>query len=348
LQDEPTPAALFARAISERDVEAALEVCHPDIQFSSMLAQIEGTTYRGHDGVRRYFEDVAAAWDEWHVGTEEVRTARDGRLVIVINMRVRGKGSGVLLEERMAHVWELRDGRLWRSTIYRDVERALEAVGLEPDGGIAPGPQRLADVVRGHGVRDEGLLAAIAEIPREAYVPPELSREAYTDRPLPIPHEQVTTQPSLIAQMVEALALTGGEKVLEIGTGYGWQTALLARLARAVWSMERWPDLLDTARANLERGGFENARLVLGDGTEGLPGGAPYDAVIVSAAFGTVPPPLVDQLAAGGRLVQPIGPGGHDDVTLFEKRPEGLVAIESIVPAHFVKLFGRYGYARDG
>lgn len=208
-------------------------------------------------------------------------------------------------------------------------------------------PDRLAEIVRRQGVRDERLLAAIAEIPRAAFVPPKVEAGAHRDTPLPIPHDQVTTQPSLVAQMVEALELTGSEKVLEIGTGYGWQTALLARLAGKVWSIERWPDLLDAARANLERAGITGAELVVGDGSEGLPDEAPFDAVIVAAAFTSVPPPLAEQVAERGRLVQPIGPGGRDDVTLFEKRPEGLVRIRSIVPAHFVRLRGRYGYGEQ-
>jgi protein-L-isoaspartate(D-aspartate) O-methyltransferase len=204
-------------------------------------------------------------------------------------------------------------------------------------------PERLAEIVRGHGVRDERLLSAIAEIPRAAFVPAGMEGAAYRDAPIPIPHDQVTTQPSLIAQMVEALGLTGREKVLEVGTGYGWQTALLARLAGVVWSIERWPDLVATARANLEE--IANVRLALGDGSEGLRDAAPFDAIIVAAAFTSVPPPLAEQLAEGGRLVQPIGPGGHDDVILFEKRPPGLVEVRTIVPAHFVRLRGRYGYS---
>jgi protein-L-isoaspartate(D-aspartate) O-methyltransferase len=203
--------------------------------------------------------------------------------------------------------------------------------------------RRLAHLVRGRGVRDERLLSAIVDIPRAAFVPRETEGAAYRDAPIPIPHGQVTTQPSLIAQMLEALQLTGREKVLEVGTGYGWQTALLARLAQTVWSVERWSDMVATAGANLERAGITNARLVLGDGSEGLADEAPFDAIVVAAAFPSVPPPLAAQVAEGGRLVQPIGPGGRDDVTLFEKRPQGLVEVRIIVPAHFVPLRGRYG-----
>lgn len=211
----------------------------------------------------------------------------------------------------------------------------------------AEGSERLAATVYQQGVRDERLLSAIAETPRAAFVPPERVAEAYRDEPIPLPHDQVTTQPSLVAQMVEALGLTGSEKVLEVGTGYGWQTALLARLADTVWSIELWPDMVEAARSNLKRAGIANAQTVAGDGTIGLPDQAPFDAIIVTAAFPNVPPPLADQLGAGGRLVQPIGPGGREDVILFEKRPDGLVKVRTVVPARFVPLYGRHGYARD-
>jgi len=210
----------------------------------------------------------------------------------------------------------------------------------------SPGTKRLVDAARAHGVRDERLLLAIGEVSRADFVPPERVGEAYRDEPIRIPHDQVTTQPSLIAQMLEALALTGSEKVLEVGTGYGWQSALLGRLARTVWSIELWPDMAEAARANLERAGIANVHVVLGDGTKGLPWHAPFDAVIVTAAFTSVPPPLTDQLVPGGRLVQPIGPGGRDQVTLFEQREQGPVAIRTVVPAHFVRLYGQHGYAR--
>jgi protein-L-isoaspartate(D-aspartate) O-methyltransferase len=182
-------------------------------------------------------------------------------------------------------------------------------------------------------------------VPRAGFVPAELAAEGYLDEPLPIPHSQVTTQPSLVAKMVEALELVGTERVLEVGTGHGFQSAVLARLARFVWSVERWADLAATARANLVRHGIGNVEVVVGDGSLGLPENAPYDAVLVSAAFPRVPAPLVQQLAQGGRLVQPIGRGGNEEVRLFEKRGEGLLRRRFITVAHFVPLYGRHGFA---
>ena len=208
-------------------------------------------------------------------------------------------------------------------------------------------PADLVHACRHVGVTDERLLRAIGVVPRAAFVPEELVHRAYVDEPLPISHGQVTTQPSLVARMVEALCLQGTETVLEVGTGYGYQTALLANLAHAVWSVELWPDMQAVARACLRRVRIGNANLVLGDGTRGLPGQAPFDAVIVAAAFPTVPPPLVEQLADGGRLVQPIGPGGLEDVQLFEKHGGELVARRSICGAHFVPLRGDYGYTLE-
>src|SRR5437763_14194231 len=125
------------------------------------------------------------------------------------------------------------------------------------------------------GVRDPRILQAVRVVPRAEFVPADLGAQAYLDQPLPIPHGQVTTQPSLVAKMVDALELTGSEQVLEIGTGYGFQTALLARLSGFVWSIERWPDIAAMARDNLARHGVTNVAVVVGDGTTGLPERAP-------------------------------------------------------------------------
>jgi protein-L-isoaspartate(D-aspartate) O-methyltransferase len=212
----------------------------------------------------------------------------------------------------------------------------------------ANGPERLAAVARRRGIRDRRLLEAIASVPRAGFVPPAQSDRAYSDQPIPIGHDQVTTQPSLVASMVEALRLEREDRVLEVGTGLGWQTALLARLARRVFSIERFADLAEEARRNLERHGIRNAEVVVGDGTAGLPEEARFDAILVSAAFTDVPEPLAAQLRNGGRLVQPIGLGGNDQVTLFERRGEVLERRASVIPAHFVRLYGEHGFVPPG
>lgn len=196
----------------------------------------------------------------------------------------------------------------------------------------------LVAAARDAGVRDEQVLDAIRSVPRGSFVPALQVGRAYADRPVAIPHDLVTTQPSLVARMVEALSLTGTERVLEVGTGYGWQTALLASLAKQVWSVERWPDLAAAARHNLARQGIANVEVVVGDGSEGLREQAPFDAIIVSAAFPHVPAPLAEQLAPGGRLVQPIGRGGNEEVILFEHRDGALRARRRLTGAHFVPL----------
>jgi protein-L-isoaspartate(D-aspartate) O-methyltransferase len=198
---------------------------------------------------------------------------------------------------------------------------------------------------RESGVSDERVLAAIATTPRAAFAPAGHARESYLDRPLPIPRGLVTTQPSLVAVMIAGLGLAGDEQVLEIGTGYGYQTALLARLATYVTSIEIYSDIATVALRNLSHQGIANVHVIMGDGTQGYPEGAPFDAVLVSAAHPDVPPPLVDQLRKGGRLVQPIGPSGNEDVTLFERTADGLRPVRVLTRANFVSLRGKYGFA---
>jgi protein-L-isoaspartate(D-aspartate) O-methyltransferase len=204
--------------------------------------------------------------------------------------------------------------------------------------------EELVRAARAVGVDDPHVLEAMRAVPRVAFVPQEHAERADTDVPVPIPHHQVTTQPSLSARMVQALHLTGHEHVLEVGTGYGYQTALIAHLVRSVISVERRPDLADQARRNLAGQRIGNVEVIVGDGTEGVPEHAPYDAILVSAAFPRVPPPLVEQLRVGGRLVQPIGPGGADEVVSFDRTAEGLTRRELVTLACFVRLYGHHGY----
>jgi protein-L-isoaspartate(D-aspartate) O-methyltransferase len=220
--------------------------------------------------------------------------------------------------------------------------------GRRQHSHVSAGRHPLARAARAAGVRDQRVLGALTAVPRAAYVPAESVGEADRDRPIPIPGGQVTTQPSLVAAMVEALALCGDERVLEIGAGLGYEAAVMARLAREVWTLERRPELAAAAARNLAAQGVANVHVVVRDGSEGLPDEAPFDAIVVAAAFPVVPVPLVTQLAEDGRLVQPIGPGGAEDVTLFRRDASGrLVRERSIVGAFFVPLYGRYGYSAD-
>jgi protein-L-isoaspartate(D-aspartate) O-methyltransferase len=218
-----------------------------------------------------------------------------------------------------------------------------QAVPAPPPAEQPGSLEDLVRVLRAEGIRDRRVLAAFRAVPRVRFVPPEAAGQAYLDVPIRIPHGQVTTQPSLIASMVAALRLTGTQRVLEVGTGLGFQTAILARLAGRVVSVERFADLAEQARANLAAAGVAGVMVVVGDGTLGVPDHAPYQAIVVAAAAPHVPGPLIEQLAPGGRLVHPVGPGGGEQVTAFHKEDDRLVADAELVPARFVPLVGAHG-----
>ena len=178
---------------------------------------------------------------------------------------------------------------------------------------------------------------AFEEVDRGGFVPPG-SHDTYRDRPVPIPERQTTSQPSLIARMIQALDPPPDGRVLEVGTGLGYQTALLARLSREVVSLERWETLAEMARANLTAAGTQNAVVIVGDGWKGCPERAPFDGIVVSAAATDVPEPFEAQLAEGGRLVIPVKRRGSDEVTLYVKRNGRLGEVGLVTPARFVPL----------
>jgi len=196
------------------------------------------------------------------------------------------------------------------------------------------------------GITDAQVLQAMREVPRHLFVPPEWRHQAYSDRPLPIGDEQTISQPYMVAIMTQNLALQGHEHMLEIGTGSGYQAAVLSRLAAHVSSIEYFADLADSARALLQRLGYINVEVIVGDGGLGLPAQAPYDGIIVAAAAPHVPQPLLAQLAEGGRLVIPVGSATSQELFIITRRGDDY-AQERSVPCRFVPLLGEEGWAGD-
>ena len=194
------------------------------------------------------------------------------------------------------------------------------------------------------GIRDVRLLAAFRAVPRHAFVPRDLQQDAYADHPLPIDAGQTISQPYIVALMVERLRLRGHERVLEIGTGSGYQTAILDELAREVYTVERVPELFSRAQARLGALGYTHVHLTTGDGTLGWPEHAPYEAIIVSAAAPDVPQPLLQQLADPGRLVLPIGSAG-EQMVIEVTRSGDRTTRRDIAACLFVPLIGEEGLA---
>ena len=197
--------------------------------------------------------------------------------------------------------------------------------------------------IRARGVRDERVLEAMRKVPRHVFVPPDLVDEAYEDHPLSIGKGQTISQPYMVALMTEALELGGNEKVLEVGTGSGYQTAILAELAREVYSIERIPELARDAERRLEDLGYTNVHIKVGNGTLGWPEEAPFDAIMVTAGAPKVPGPLKAQLADGGRLVIPVGSEFHQ-ILYRVKRQKDTFSEEALTSCVFVPLVGEEGW----
>ena len=205
---------------------------------------------------------------------------------------------------------------------------------------------RLVDVLRRKGVRDLAVLRAVQMVPRHLFVPESVRHRAYDDTALPIGSGQTISQPFVQARYLELIGLSGKEKVLEIGTGSGYQTALLALLASMVFSVERVPHLAQSARTGLAAAGIRNVTVLVGDGTLGWRPFAPYDAILVSAASPDVPAPLVEQLATGGRMVIPLGDREAQVLTLVERTGQG-VRTSTIGDVRFVPLVGEFGFREE-
>jgi len=205
----------------------------------------------------------------------------------------------------------------------------------------------VARQLRRRGIRDERVLEAMATTPREQFVPGVPTSLAYDDRALPIDAGQTISQPYMVARMTELLRVEPGDRVLEIGTGSGYQAAVLARLGAEVTSIERLPDLAESARAALREVGIEGVDVRVGDGSNGDPDGAPWDGIVVTAAAPAIPDPLREQLADGARLVIPVGPRDQQDLIVVERRGPNDWQEWSDGAVVFVPLVGEGGW-RDG
>ncbi len=200
--------------------------------------------------------------------------------------------------------------------------------------------------IRRRGVRDPRLLAAMAKVPRHCFVPEPYRAHAYEDHPLPIGRNQTISQPYIVAVMTEALALTGEERILEVGTGSGYQTAILAELGKEVFTVERLAELSEQARKILHSLGYTTIHFAVGDGSRGWPEFAPYDAIVVTAGAPEIPDPLYEQLAEGGRLVIPVGDHAHQELFQIVKTPEG-PDVRNLGPCRFVDLLGTHAWQEE-
>lgn len=212
-----------------------------------------------------------------------------------------------------------------------------------PDDVLSRERERMVILqLRTRGIRDERVLAAMAHVPRHAFVPPEFRSQAYEDHPLPIGKDQTISQPYIVAVMLDHLAVGADDVVLEVGTGSGYVTALLAQLARMVYSIERHASLAEAAAEQLLNLKYQNVKVVIGDGNLGLPEAAPFDEILVSAAAPEIPPPLFQQLREGGRMMIPVGAQHAQQLQLVEKK-NGEAVITEMEGCRFVPLVAGTG-----
>jgi protein-L-isoaspartate(D-aspartate) O-methyltransferase len=204
----------------------------------------------------------------------------------------------------------------------------------------------ITEQIQARGINDPALLAALRRVPRHKFIPPALVLQAYADGPLPIGLDQTISQPYIVALMTDLLDLKGNEKVLEIGTGSGYQAAVLAELVKTVHTVERHPMLAEKADRLLSDLHYTNIFVHQGDGSLGWPETAPYDVILVTAAAPSVPPPLFEQMADGGRLVIPVGTGSHQDLQLWQRRGK-TYDCQNILAVAFVPLRGQFGWPFD-
>ena len=219
----------------------------------------------------------------------------------------------------------------------------MVAGGVGEGDGYGGYRAQLVETLQRKGIRDLAVLRAVRMVPRHLFVPESVRHRAYDDAALPIGSGQTISQPWVQARYLELLSLTGRERVLEVGTGSGYQTAPLAMVCDAVFSVERIPALAQRARATLEAAGIRNVTVLVGDGTLGWRPFAPYDAILVAAASPEIPAPLVEQLAPGGRMVIPLGDRANQTLTLARREGDQL-RTTTVADVRFVPLLGEFGF----
>jgi len=217
-----------------------------------------------------------------------------------------------------------------------------------PDGALGAARRQMVERIRSRGVTDAAVLAALDAVPRHLFVPQPERARAYEDRPLPIGDGQTISQPYMVALMTSLLALRPGERVLEIGTGSGYQAAILSHVAAEVYTIEIRQPLAERARRTLADLGYRNVHVRTGDGFQGWPDAAPYDGIIVTAAPPSVPDPLLRQLKTGGRLVIPVGSRNSlQSLLVLTKRPDGGFDRANVMPVFFVPMTGEAQQRRE-
>lgn len=223
-------------------------------------------------------------------------------------------------------------------------EKALDVAEATEGEQLERQRESMAALIRSHGVKDESVLAAMRRVPRHEFVPPEYARYAYANSPLPIGHDQTISQPYIVALMTELLNVKKGDRVLEVGTGSGYQAAVLAEMGAEVYTIEIVEPLGVEAAKRLKATGYENVHARVGDGYKGWPEAAPFDGIIVTCAPDHVPEPLVAQLKVGGRMVIPVGPAYRDQVLYLKVKTEsGELKDEAQIGVRFVPMTGERG-----
>jgi protein-L-isoaspartate(D-aspartate) O-methyltransferase len=249
------------------------------------------------------------------------------------------------LEEEMTYI---TSHLVISDLILRSINRLDAAISCPEKTVLDNRIQLLITTMRANGfLKDRKVEDAIKKTPRHLFVPDEFVEQAYDDKPLPTKKMQTISQPSVVAKMTELLNVKNDNKILEVGCGSGWQSAILSRLVpdQTVYSIERLPEIVEFAKANHKKAGIKNVEVILGDGTLGIPEKSPFDRIIVTAGCKKIPPPLLEQLSFGGVLVAPVGEYYDQDLVVVQKTDQGIKEIQRAPDVIFAPLIGKFGWS---